>query len=50
VNKAEHFFRTGQGICDECDQPVEPQRVARSKGLGPFLCGRCAEQVMRGQL
>ena len=46
MNKAEHFLRTGQGLCDECSRPVEPERVLRAKGLGPFLCGQCAERVM----
>jgi RNA polymerase-binding transcription factor DksA len=44
MNKAEHFIRTGQGICDECDAPVEAHRT-RGR-IGPFLCQRCANAVM----
>ena len=46
LNKADHFFRTGQAICDDCDAPVERHRVERARGLGPFICQRCADRVM----
>lgn len=48
MNKADHFFRTGEALCDECDRRVEPARVERAGGLGPFLCQSCANAIFRG--
>lgn len=47
MNKASLFYQRGIALCDECDRHVEPERVARAKGLGPFLCQACADETAR---
>ena len=47
MNKAELFHQRGIALCDECDARVEPERVERARGLGPFLCQRCADNLFK---